>query len=65
VPTITPNERQILLDCARALNCWNDQRQEYVPSRRSAGSVDENRPGDEFNRRAIGATSRDRTAGPG
>jgi putative DNA primase/helicase len=53
VPTITEEERQVMLDCARALNEWEDKKPKtYVPAPRrvSAGAGD--LPGDDFNRRA-------------
>lgn len=54
IPTITPEERQILLDSARALNLWQDlNRQPYAATPpRSYSTKGLDRPGDNFNRRA-------------
>jgi len=53
VPTITAEERQVLLDCARSLNCWNDPRlQTYRKKRRPSTTNRFQRPGDDFNDRA-------------
>lgn len=51
VPTITPEERKILLDAARRLNRWQEpvRRQGHF---RPSMSVAGDRPGDDFNRRA-------------
>src|SRR2546426_8460682 len=51
VETVSPEERQALLDCGRALNCWEPpRRQGYV--RRAAAGGRFPRPGDDFNARA-------------
>jgi putative DNA primase/helicase len=53
VPTITPEERQILLDCGRALNRWDGpKRQPYVPRPRADAGGRLDRPGDDYNRKA-------------
>jgi putative DNA primase/helicase len=53
IPTITPEERQILLDCGRALNRWDGpKRQPYVPRPRADAGGRLDRPGDDFNRKA-------------
>jgi putative DNA primase/helicase len=51
VPTITPQERRVLLDAARALNQWNEPAKPPRRVRRrsnAAGNLTD-RPGDEFN----------------
>lgn len=51
IPTITAAERQVLIDCARALNCWDSPRRPgYVRRRHRTERF--SRPGDDFNRRA-------------
>jgi putative DNA primase/helicase len=52
VQTITPTERDVLLDCARSLNTWTPPKPKQY--RRAAPSVGQRggRPGDDFNRRA-------------
>jgi len=53
IPTITSEERAILLDCGRALNCWQAPKRTPSVSRpRGATSARFLRPGDDFNHRA-------------
>ncbi len=52
IPTIAPLERNVLIESARALNCWHPpQRRGYI-RRPSATDRFGGRPGDDFNRRA-------------
>jgi putative DNA primase/helicase len=52
VPTITVAERQVLLDCSRALNCWQQLRRQGSARRpHAAGQARFGRPGDDFNAR--------------
>jgi Bifunctional DNA primase/polymerase, N-terminal len=57
IPTITPAERGVLLDAARALSVWLDHRQHQQSIQRvpRAGVPDGDRPGDYFNARATWA----------
>jgi putative DNA primase/helicase len=50
VPTITPQERAVLLDAARALNRWQEPERPRRPA--VAGQPAGDRPGDIFNARA-------------
>lgn len=50
IPTILPAEREVLLDCARALNCWQPPRGEYQRRPWKHGRF--LRPGDDFDARA-------------
>ena len=53
VPTISPEEREVLLACARRLNCWIEpERPGYTPRRDQGGRARGDRPGDDFNARA-------------
>jgi putative DNA primase/helicase len=52
IPVISEEEREILLDCARALNCWEDpRRRAYVARPRRGPEGGARRPGDDFNLR--------------
>ena len=53
IPTITPDERAVLLDAARALNTWRDSNEARRIERRvcSAAGPQSGRPGDDFNAR--------------
>ncbi len=53
IPTITPDERAVLLDAARALNRWKDPRehQHLKPHAQPVGAPRGGRPGDDFNER--------------
>jgi putative DNA primase/helicase len=51
VPTISPREREVLLDCARRINTWVEPERPRPPAGRAA-AADGMRPGDDFNRRA-------------
>ena len=50
IPTITPEEREILLSCARRLDAWGrPARKAYSPTVRTAPAGGFARPGDAFN----------------
>jgi hypothetical protein len=50
IQSISPLEREILLSCARKLNCWTEpKRPEFSPRRRNAKDGHFLRPGDDFN----------------
>jgi hypothetical protein len=51
VPTITPEERSILLDAARSLNQWQEPRPVERPAQTRRKLQDLSRPGDDFNAR--------------
>jgi putative DNA primase/helicase len=51
VPSISPEERQILLDCARHFDEWREVRR-TLRRKRGSGRLAGTRPGDEFNARA-------------
>jgi len=48
VPTITAEERKVLLDCARHFDQWREVRR-TLRRKRSSGRLAGTRPGDEFN----------------
>src|SRR5262249_38676792 len=48
VPRISPEERQVLLDCARHFDEWREARRK-LRRKRSSGRLVGTRPGDEFN----------------
>lgn len=50
VPTIAPSEREILLDCARTLDCWQAPRRQRHRGPAKSGRF--LRPGDDLNARA-------------
>jgi Bifunctional DNA primase/polymerase, N-terminal len=53
IPTITPAERELLIDSARKLNCWTDPpRPAFSPKRRRSRDGEYLLPGDDFNYRA-------------
>jgi putative DNA primase/helicase len=52
IPTITPEEREVLLQCARQLNEWVEPERERPPARSRPSSGGRLRPGDDFNERA-------------
>jgi Bifunctional DNA primase/polymerase, N-terminal len=52
VPTITPEERLILLDAARSLSQWQEVRAQPQAGKKAKRSHDNSLPGDDFNCRA-------------
>src|SRR5262249_42960063 len=52
VPTITPEERCMLLDAARSLNQWHETKPVTAPRHRIVRSGNTALPGDDFNARA-------------
>jgi putative DNA primase/helicase len=52
IPTIHPEERIVLIDCARELNEWVEPVRQRPPARTRPASGGCLRPGDDFNRRA-------------